>query len=52
MAAHTITTTRDHKSGWFRATCSCGGYRSRLHGFPGIAEQAGLAHKKAKEVQS
>ena len=44
--AHEVTVKR--VGSWFVAYCSCG-YESRLIGFPGKAEAAGLDHKNAKE---
>lgn len=35
---------------FFRSYCSCGRYRSGLHGFPGRAELAGRDHARTKNA--
>ncbi len=48
---HAITIEPVYRFGgalFHRAVCSCGRYRSGLHGYPGNAERAGRAHVEAK----
>ena len=53
MSTHEIELRqRSHSAGdcagfWY-AVCSCGSYRSGLHGMAGHAEAAGREHAKAK----
>lgn len=49
--AHEIAVVPERRIGgetWYRAVCSCGSYRSGLHGYRGRAWEAGTAHVKAK----
>ena len=50
-ATHEITVRPESRIGGevlYRAVCSCGGYRSGLHGYVGRAQAAGVAHAEAK----
>lgn len=52
MGEHEIRIVPESRVGgetWYRATCSCGRYRSGLHASPGRAEIAGIAHRNARE---
>lgn len=48
MTANHWILTVEVRPGKFRATCTCGKYRSRAYDFPGYAQRAGAAHCKAK----
>lgn len=50
LADHTIRVEYTI-SGWHRAVCACGNYRSKPYAFPGLAETAGERHVKAKAAR-
>jgi hypothetical protein len=45
-----VVTVENHRSGRYRAVCTCGQYRSKSYYFPGLAEAAGWDHTKAKST--